>query len=201
MRKSFNKLSTSSTAVAPRRVELKYDDGRSSGAVSSTPSITLLTTIANGTGASDRVGRKINYDSIEMSWIWRYSANHGGPNHARFTLVYDNAPNRTAVSYLDMFESTAVESLQRADTRGRFKFLFDSRCVSSVNDPAGSGDMNWTNFGGHKIISLKGKIAHFTGTSVNITDIEKGAIYLVTNSYQNGVVALDFSNRIQFSDV
>lgn len=188
------------TAPAPRRVELKYDDGRFSGAISATPAIVLLSTIQNGNGANERIGRRLTYFNIEMSWIWRFAANHGGPNHARFTVIYDNAPNGTAPAYLDMFVSTAVESLTNPDTRSRFTVLFDSRCISGVNDPAATGDMSWSNFNGHKTVSLKNKKAQYIGTLDTIGSIEKGAIYLVSNSYQNNVVALDFSNRIQFTD-
>jgi len=188
------------TAPAPSRVELKYDDGIVSGAISSTPAIWLLSTIQNGSGSNERIGRRITYFNLEMSWIWRYSANHGGPNHARFTILYDSAPNGAFPSYTDMFVSTAVQTLTNPDTRGRFTVLFDSRCISGVNDPAATGDMAWTNFNGHKVISLRGKHAHYIGTTDGIASMEKGAIYMVTNSYQNNVVAIDFSNRIQFSD-
>jgi hypothetical protein len=187
------------TAPAPARVELKYDDGTTSGAISSTPLVILLSTVANGNGSSERIGRRISYYNMELAWIWRFAATHGGPNHCRFTVVYDSSPNGLAPAYTDIFVSTAVQSLQNPDTRGRFKFLYDTRGMSVVN--AGTGDEGtWTNFSGHKIISLKGKQAHYVGTGSGIADIEKGAIYLVTNSYQNNVVALDFTNRIQFSD-
>lgn len=189
-----------STAPAPSRVELKYDDGTFSGAISSTPAIVLLSTIGNGNGSSERIGRRITYFNMEISWIWRFSANHGGPNHVRFTIVYDNSPNGAFPAYTDMFVSTAVQSLMNPDTRGRFTVLYDSRAVSAVNDPVGTGNGNWTNFNGKKTISLKGKQAHYIGTTDVIASIEKGAIYMITNSYQNNVVAIDFSNRIQFSD-
>ena len=188
------------TAPAPSRVELKYDDGTLSGAVSNTPAVVVLSTIGNGSGSSERIGRRIRYENLEIGWIWRFAANHGGPNHCRFTIVYDNSPNGSIAAYTDMFVNTAVQSLQNPDTRGRFKFLYDSTAVSMVNDPVGTGSGNWSNFSGHKVISLKGKQAHYIGTGNTITDMEKGAIYLVLNSYQNNVNAIDFTNRIQFTD-
>lgn len=188
------------TAPAPRRVELKYDDGDLSGAISSTPAVVLLSTIAIGTDANQRIGRRIQYHNIEVSWVWRWSANHGGPNHARFMIVFDSAPNGALPAYTDILHNSSVQTLVKADTRSRFTVLLDSMCTSAVNDPVGTGNMSWENFRGHKLISLAGKHAQYIGTDATIASMEKGAIYLVTNSYQNNVDALDFTNRIQFSD-
>jgi len=190
--------STSVTAPAPTRVELKYDDGTLSGNISSTPQVNLLTTIPNGSGASERVGRRILYHDMQIQWVWRFAANHGGPNHARFSIVYDSSPNGVAPAYLDIFAINGVEALQNPDTRGRFKILYESKCVT-YNDTT-TGEIQYNNMNGNKVISLKGKSCQFIGTGFTIADIEKGAIYLVTNSSQNNVVALDFTNRIQFSD-
>jgi len=192
--------SSMATVPAPKRVELKYDDGSISGSVSSTPTLTLLSTVPSGSGASERVGRRISYYNMEIQWLWRFAANHGGPNHAKFAIVYDTSPNGVAPAYLDIYKNTGVESLSNPDTRGRFKILYESKCVSFTNDPAATGNATWTNFSGSKVISLKGKGAHYIGDLATIQSIEKGAIYLVTNSVQNNVNALDFTNRIQFSD-
>jgi len=198
--KSYPIYQSLTTAPAPTRVELKYDDGTLSTAISSTPGIILLSTIAVGSDAFERIGRRIKYHDMEMRWHWRFSANHGGPNHCKFAIVYDSGPNGVAPAYLDIYESTGVESLQNPNTRGRFKILFESHATSACNDPLGTGNMTWTNFNGKKMLSLKGKGAQYIGITNGIASIEKGAIYLVTNSVQNNVCSLDFKNRIQFTD-
>jgi len=197
---SYPVYSTVTTAPAPSRVELKYDDGVITGSISSTPAVTLLSTIANGSGSSERIGRRINYFNMEIRWQWRFASNHGGPNHAKFAIVFDTSPNGTLPAYADIYATTGTESLTNPDTRSRFKILYETNCVSYVNDPAATGGGNWNNFAGTRVIPLKGKQGHFIGTGATIASIEKGAIYIVTNSVQNNVNSLDLYNRIQFFD-
>jgi len=198
VRRTFN---NATTAPAPTRVELKYDYGFVTTApVDSTPSVTLLSTIANGTGSSDRIGKRIAYHDIEISWAWLYNADHS-LNTAGFFIVYDNAPNGSLPAYTDIINDSSVTTLQNPDQRGRFKILFRTNfnSVDRTGATVARTAFQGPEFG-HKIISLKGKGAHFIGTANTIASMEKGAIYLLTNSYADNVVALEFTNQIQYSD-
>jgi len=200
VRKSFKNYpvyNTVYTAPAPTRVELKYDYGEFSTLMKSAGSVILLSTIANGSGSSERIGKRIQYHDIEIGWHYRPNATFNA-NKCQWMLIYDKSPNGTLPTYLDMFQSTAVEAFSNSDTRGRFQILYRQEHIAT-NNANGYSDHGgpWT---GRKVISLKGKKCDFIGTGNTISDIEKGALYLVTQSYANDAVLLEFVNRIQYSD-
>lgn len=186
------------TAPAPRRVELKYDYGTVNGTVSNVPAVVSLLTVPNGNGSSERIGKMIQLHDMEISWHLRMNAVHNS-NRASFMIVYDKSPNGVIASQTEILQSTDVNTLQNCDTRARFTVLFDNRWVTTNT---ATGDCSYSLGGaqGHKIISLKGKKTSYIGTTQGIADIETGALYIVTNSYSNNVVALEFTNKIQFSD-
>lgn len=189
------------TAPAPKTVELKYDGGIvETFAIDSTPEVILLSTIATGSGSSERIGKRIKFHDIEFKWAFLTNAVHNY-NHVNFMIVYDKSPNGALPAYTDILTSSAVTSLPNADTRSRFQTLFEQRFCDSKQEAATFSAV-WAGPGisGHKIISLKGKHAHYIGTGAAITDIEQGAIYLVVNSYSDDVTAMEFTNRIQYSD-
>jgi len=165
--------------------------------------LTLLSTVANGSGSSERIGRKISYYDISIRYFLTANSVHLS-NYTRIMVVYDNSPNGTAPAYTDIIQNSATTSFENPDTRGRFKILHDKTIYSATSDVV---DKSINQFGTGSIaashtqtISLKGKTAQFLGTGSSISDYEKGAIYLLTNSFQNNVMYLEFANRIQFYD-
>lgn len=195
--RAYSGYASARTAPAPRRVELKYDYGVVNGTVSSTPSVTLLSTIANGTGSSDRIGKMIQFHDIEISWHLRMAAVHNS-NRGRFWIVYDKSPNGVLPAYTDVLQSSDVNTTMNCDTRARFLVLYEANWVTTNETTGCSYSVGQVQ--GHKVVSLKGKKCTFIGTGAGIADIETGAIYIVTNSYDNNAVALEFTNKIQFSD-
>lgn len=200
VRKSYVNMpvyNTVATAPAPTRVELKYDFGEFSQLMKSAGLVTLLSTVATGSGSNERIGKRIQYQDIEIGWHYRPNALFNG-NKVQFLIVFDKQPNGTLPAYSQICQSTAVEAFANNDTRGRFKILYRTEHIATNNTNGYSDHQGaWT---GRKIISLKGMKAEYTGTGNAISDIERGAIYLVTQSYGNDLVLLEFVNRIQFSD-
>jgi len=194
---SYPVYSTIATAPAPTRVELKYDYGEFNTLMKAAGTVILLSTIPNGNGSSERVGRRIQYHDIEIGWHYRPNATYN--NHkVAFMIVYDSSPNGALPSYLSICQSTAVESFANSDTRGRYSILYRSENISTNNTNGMTycqGQMT-----GRKVISLKNRKCHFLGTGATIADVEKGAIYLVTQAYADDLMLLEFVNRIQYSD-
>jgi len=187
------------TAPAPTRVELKYDVGQVASAVPSAGSINLISTIANGSGSSDRIGRRIAYHDIEIKWEFGMSASHAY-NNVKTYIIYDNSPNGAAPIWTDLFVTAVPYSVQNPDTKGRFKIIWESNFISYDATTATFARCWFNNGAGHKVLSLKGKSAQFLGTTAGIADIEKGAIYFCMISDQNNVVQCNFQNKIQYSD-
>jgi len=187
------------TAPAPNRVELKYDVGQVTDPVLAAGEVRLLTTIANGAGADERIGRRIAYHDIEISWLYDQNAAHG-VNYSKFWIVYDDSPVKALPAFTDIMVSAVPFTLQNPDTKGRFKIMYESMYTSYIDNTATQSAVVMQQASGHKVISLKGKTAQFTGITNTIGSIEKGAVYLVNVSYANAKDYFRFQNKIQYSD-
>jgi len=195
--KKMPMYSTVSTAVAPRRVELKYDFGQFNTLMKAAGSVILLNTIPIGSGASERVGKRVSLHDIEIGWHYRPNALVNS-DKVQWLLVWDRSPNGALPAYLTICQSTAVEAFANSDTKGRFQILYRSEMICT-NNANGYSD-HQGQWSGRKVISLKGKHTHYTGVGSTITDIEKGGLYLVTQAYTNDSQVLEFCNRIQYTD-
>lgn len=187
------------TAPAPKRVELKYDIGQVNQLVTASGNINLLSTIANGTDVQDRIGRKISYHDIEIVWDLTMSASHSLSNH-KMWIIFDNAPNGANPVWSDIFTSTVPYTLMNADQKGRFKVICEEEITTQDSTGATFARCWFENVHGHKVLSLKGKMAQFIGTSAGIASIDKGAIYMCVISDTAGSVTVNLQNKIQYSD-
>jgi len=184
-------------ARAPRKVELKYDDGVSGFALAVAGTVTLLTTIANGSGGSERVGRHIEYSDIEMNWYVNAAAAIAEAKF-RFILVHDKQSNGALATHATIMNSTDVTALMNPDNRSRFSLIYDSgirehTATATSNDSSGMPQ-------GHIQRSLRGRRAEFSGISAGIADIIMGPVLLVTMT--NVAAGINFfeRNRIQYFD-
>lgn len=190
-------------AKAPGRVELKYDDGGSAVfSVLTAGALVLLSTIPNGTGPSERVGRAITYHDITVNYKVqpRNDTDLGG---IRVLLVYDRQTNGVSPVITDIMTATNTLALYNANNRSRFKILYD-RTHSSYYEATVAGAGGRQSAPVHVInknISLKGLRAHFLNIGAGIADIESGAIYMVVLTDINDANDFTETNRIQYTDL
>jgi len=205
-RKSFTRQNYTSQrqvvsrfAKPPSKVELKYDDGSQTGALLAAGSITLLSTIANGTSPSERIGNHVDFHDMEI--VWSFQPNAGlGPTRSRMIVVYDKQANGGLPTVAEVMRTTDPMSLFNPTNRSRFTPLLDTGVVSTAYN-AGTG-ISLTNYGkanGSAKISLKGKRCLFRGTGSVISDIDSGSILLVLLTQDVGVSFTEH-NRIQYCD-
>lgn len=192
------KLVPSRYAVPPKKVELKYDDGGTTTAGSLTGNITLLSTIGNGTGPSERIGRHVAYSDLTMNWHFNVTANTDNA-YVRFVLIYDRQTNAATPGVTEVMNGTDVNALFNPDNRSRFSPLFDSG-ITHMADNSTTGKVSVSGKkGGQFRINLKGKKAEFLGSTTGVVDIDSGAIFLVFLS-SSTTVSLVERNRIQYFD-
>jgi len=175
-------------AVAPKKVELKYDDGTYT---ITTDQVVLLTTIANGTGPSDRIGRHVQYHDIQFNLFWQLAS---GYNTTRVVLFYDRQSNGASPGLSDVLNSsTDVHALYNPDNRSRFKILWDKTI-----------DFDTANVGTKAIInqrvSLKNLRCEFLGSTSAVTDIDMGAIYFLHINSNGTTLTTKCRNRLQYYD-
>jgi membrane-bound inhibitor of C-type lysozyme len=187
-------------AAAPRTIELKYNDANINEVSTNGGQTFLLLNCANGTGATDRIGRSISLHDCHFSYRVIPNANTTG-SWVRILLVYDTQTNGAVPGATDVLDSAAITSNANANNRTRFKFLYDKSHFIAANSTATQAvtfyDKPTTVM--NQQCSLKGKKVEFMGTTNAITDIDKGGIFLVYIGTDTAVLTV-FNFRTQFFD-
>jgi len=189
--------------VSPSKyIELKYDDGATSGTIPTAGYIINLTTIDNGTGASARIGSHVSYHDIQFNWIFNQSTATTLPEYCRAYLVYDKQVNGALPAVTDILNTATPQSNTKPNFRDRFRILWDSGIVQTYYSTAvnAGGAFTQSKAHGTKVVSLKGKRCEFNGASINISDIVSGALYFVAVSSVNNIHGFIETNRIQYYD-
>jgi len=214
--------SNAMTVVPVRNAERKFVDlnqvGRSiPGAGSATASSSwngagtvaadqLCNGLATGTGANNRIGRKIVMKSIYMRFTWFVAGSNtsqSGP--MRILVVYDKqvngafptaiAPATSDGAILHYDHIASPNNLFAAD---RYVTIFDELVepLSGVSNPGAPCTRTVSRY---KKINLP--VIFNNGTAGDITDISMGAVYIIF--CVAGVVsntAADYTVRIRFED-
>ncbi len=192
-------------AKAPTKVELKYDDG---GAaifnVLSAGTTILLSTIPNGTGPSERIGRAVQYSDITLNYKIqvRNPTETGG---CRVFIVYDRQTNGAAPAITDILTQANTMALYNANNRTRFKILYDKThsfyyIPSNATNGTGGRQTAPTIVTNHNI-KLTGLAAHFKGSGSGIGDIDSGALTMIVVTDVNDTFDFTETNRIQYTDI
>ena len=183
-------------AVPPKKVELKYQDGQATTTIPTGGSVILCTEISNGTGPSDRIGRRIQYHDIQINYHW--SPAIGSTQRARAVLVYDTQSNNALPLVTEVMNGTDVAALYNPDNRMRFKILYDTMVMThqSANFFSSTGEYGKNNV----VISLKGKDCLYSGSTSTVSDIEKGSVFWVLLGNVNNGMTFVERQRLQYFD-
>ncbi len=185
-------------AVPPAKVELKYDDGVTSTLIPSGGSVILLSTIANGTGPSERIGRHVAYHDLVMNWTVLNNL-ASGDYFGRVIIAYDKQTNTSLPGVTEVMNGTDVNALYNPDTRSRFSILYDKSFNIAV-DTSAAYYQKQTVSGRNQMISLKGKKCEFLGATADISDIDSGSIIMILLTSTTNAYVFSERNRIQYFD-
>jgi hypothetical protein len=178
------------------KVELKMDYGAANITVTNTGTVTLLTTIPSGSDWNERIGRLINYHSVQMKYHLTKLAGHDA-EVVTLSLVYDKQTNSTLPGFTDIFQSAVPDTFVKSTNRNRFEILWQ-KTHSTSNGTTGQWNVSPN---GTCNKNLKGKKATFVGTSDTISDIDSGAIYLTTiTGNSSSAIGLDSQNIIMYHE-
>lgn len=157
----------------------------------------LLNTIANGTDASSRIGRKITIKSLLVRFSVSLQATSTGGSPVRILVVYDKQANAVAPAITDILLTDAFTSQNNLSNRDRFVTIFDN-----ITQPVSVGDCYQV--AGNLYKSLNLETVYNAGTDATIGSITSGSIYLFT-AQANGVAVAPlnvlFKTRVRYSDV
>lgn len=171
--------------------------------VNTTPALTLLNGCAPGTGASDRIGRKIVIKSVSIKG-YIYPDTTATFNNPKLCLVWDRQPSAVAPVFTDIFDQVGGISSPfcpiNLDNSRRFRILW-----SQVFDITGGATVTGSSA---KFIDFYKKLnlttVYNSGSAGTIADIESGALYLVfVGSQAAGTADVTFygNSRIRFDQL
>lgn len=180
------------------RPEQKADDNTSIttavGATVTWSAAQLLTTIDQGPGDNQRVGRKARLTSFMINTTAQLAATSTLGGSVRYKIVYDKQSSGAAPAITDILVSDSFYSLNNIDNGQRFITLMDwTEDISASNSFCVSNA---------KYRKLNLPIA-FISTGSAIADISSGAIYLFASSSGTiGVAQPTFSyySRVRYTD-
>lgn len=154
----------------------------------------LVNGIALGTTDFERVGNAVKLKKLYMK------ANITFPdttNFVRLLLLHDSAPNGLTPSLADVFTFSGIplRSFVRSDNSSRFSVLYDKLYSGGSNGPVSKAINPAT-------INLKGREMRFIGNGLNLSDIQKGAIYLymISDSIVSPNPTVNFMFRVFYTD-
>lgn len=201
-------------------LETKVVDFPVGETLSTTPTITHISAIANGTGDFQRIGNLVNFKYLHLA-LWINQTPGVGislqADYCRVAIVYDKSPNGVLPTYASVFQATDNAGANTSDpfvkanidTKHRFRVLYNQNLflpavgvaptVSNGGVEEGVGRLRL-----NKFIYLRWMPSRHIGTTAVIGSVESGALYLLTETQTIAVGAsasvLQGSIRVAYVD-
>lgn len=145
--------------------------------LSTTGSITLISTVAQGASVNQRVGKKILYKGLQIRGDL-VAGSTGTVSDAAYIIVYDKRPTGSLPAITDVLVSANSLAFNNDANSGRFRILkrVDQTFVGNSVTPTEKSAVTADDY-----LSLKGLSCVFKAAGTGaIGDIEEGALYLIT---------------------
>lgn len=191
----------------PQRVRQLKEPGyvdlaKADYACDSTGTITLLNTIPQGAGTSERVGKRVALKSLQMRGNVS-SSSTATRNDIAYMIVYDKRPTGVLPAITDILNSASPHSFNNDVNSGRFRILkrIDEVLVGNPSTLISPNSILNAEF--YLNLKMLPQVFKAAGTGA-IGDIEEGALYLVTVgsvSAGTGAASLGVGFRLRYVDV
>nr|QXP07659.1 MAG: putative capsid protein [Arizlama virus] len=188
------------------QVEKKYIDiALANYAGDTTGSVTPLNVCNEGTGVSQRIGRKTCLKSVQVRGMIQTTDEIVANNMVRLMLVWDKQVNGVTATIAEILSAATSASFMNLDNRERFVVLWDKHfSLGQVSNTAtqafSSGQTS------HVVNKYKklppGSFSIYDGTGAGIADINTGALYLVTIGMQaaGAGATCSLATRVRYTD-
>ena len=205
--RGVRKPSSKSTAMvkyvarnAGRPQESKFYDSSDNTAVPQAgdigPSLCLVT---QGTGDSERLGRKIFPQSIGLKGSLTFAPAAGtvyGDN-VRVILYIDHQSNGALPAVTDILQAANYNQWRNLDNSARFTILHDK--VYNVFARVGATNTWVYPFNVWKRLP-KGMVINFDASAGAVTDLTSANIGVLSIAQQAGLTTLDYVSRLRYTD-
>ena len=155
-----------------------------------------------GTGVSERVGRKVDCTSLSWKWSSSYAPTTAGSSPMRLVVVYDRQPNAALPATTDVFNQDYINAHMNLANSRRFLVIVNEEFEGmSIQGPNAFFKVGYVNFKRRFKCTLPTEFNDTNGGT--IADITTGSFIAFT--WQNGNIitaaptdTLDF--RIRYTD-
>lgn len=190
--------------VAAERPELKViDTANAAYNCSTTGSVTLINGVAQGTDFTNRIGRKIHLQSVQVRGQLNGVDDTIVPNRSDLYIIYDKQPNGALPAIGDIFTQATSNSFLNLDNRERFRVLCHRTYVLGATTPATPGLSLAPGIHAVEVYQhLKDVDTVFDGTTNAIGDINSGSLLMVWigNELSTTGAEADVCVRVRFTD-
>jgi len=166
-----------------------------------TGSITLIATVAQGASVSQRIGKKIRWESIQMRG--QTSANSASTlSDGAAIIVYDKRPTGALPAITDILVTANSNALNNDNNSGRFQILRRLNWLHLGNSTTPSTGRE--GYDVNEFVNVKRPCIFKSAATGAIGDIEEGALYLVTVGNQaagTGACKVDLAFRVRYRDM
>lgn len=186
------------------------DTATASYELSTTGSVTLLNTVAQGASVNQRVGKKIVMKGLQCRGIL-VNRSTALLNDVAYMIVYDKRPTGALPLITDILNAIDPKAMNNDANAGRFRILkrHDDVLIGNSSQtvpPVSDGNLTEaTQKNADFYLDLKGLGVTYKAAGTGaIGDIEEGALYLITvGSSATGTTAANLSCgfRLRFVDV
>lgn len=188
------------SAKEPGYVDLANADYK----LDTTGSITLLNTVPQGAGTSERIGKKILLKSLQMRGK-AFAGTTCLTADGAYIIVYDKRPTGVLPAITDVLVAVNSNAMNNDVNSGRFRILKRIDFIFIGNSGTAGQSTSETAHTADFFLSLKGlpQVFKAAGTGA-IGDIEEGALYLISvgdTAAGNAAATLSSRFRLRYMDV
>ena len=202
VRQAMRQVASSRSRLNAMNKELGYADVASTTyGMSTTGSIALLNTVAQGAATNQRVGKKWKMTSLQFRGL-AYASTAGVVNDVAFLIVYDKRPTGSLPAVTDILNTANALSQNKDDNvPSRFTILKRQHfmLIGNTTTPATGEEAKDVDF----YLKLNHPVVNKAVGTGAIGDIEEGALYLVTvGNNAAGVTSatMEGTFRVRFID-
>jgi len=177
------------SASAPERKNIDLSTSFTTGAAFAFSAGQLLNGCAAGTGATNRVGRKMLMKSLQFRAA--VNSNAGNAGNARVLVVYDKQTNGAAPAITDILGADLITAPMNLSNSDRFVVIADVLT---------EGPTDITTTWHEKHYKKLGLETLFGNTGSAVTDINSGSVYMFVAGGTGAAITVNLYNRIRFVD-
>lgn len=169
---------------------------------STTGSITLVNTVPQGAGVSERIGKKWRLKTFEMSASC-FNGSTATYNDCRIALVYDKRPTGSLPAITDIYDNVNGNSFRKEDNAGRFTIIKQWDVFLVGTSASGDKAPSYAKPFNPKVALGNRLVVNKSAGTGAIGDIEQGALYLVTmggSATGTAAATLNGTIRVRFQD-